>query len=636
MFLAACNACSEAFMDDPVPFSPAKETLQSDEDTIAGPGVDVGPSPSDVYPFPGNSCVQCQWYYCPPLNSVWQKQICIDHCVDPPAVLHEGECKEYLQCDPTQYLIESVECITEEGYPGTQSKVCNKGQIQYTECVTECTEEMCNSIDDDCDGETDEGQLNLCGACGLEPIEICDGVDNNCNGTTDEDLFQPCYTACGTGVEFCSSGNWIGCTAPPAMVEICDGLDNDCDGSVDEGLTCECMIQDVGVLFPCMEAPLLCGQGFKTCECVDGDCTTITTTECFAFCYYFPDPDATCDPLIGMPLEDELCNNFDDNCNQLIDEDLYASCYSGPQGTVNQGICIPGQVVCESGTWGGVDNGTFTPGMCEGEITPQEEICNGIDDDCDGVTDTGEELQDTDIMFIVDWSGSMDNEISAVLAALNSFAQQYSDDSVIQWGLIIGPKVPDQYYGNHNYLEMISNLSSFSDFMSSFSGLNGTPMSGQYEMLYDAIYLSIWNIATILPYGMGDIMWATGVGTAIDESVPPLEDFIVNWRPNAKRVVIVFSDEKGQSYMLPDPVPGSWNSNDTITEELLTDVVASTPDLKVYTFSPHGVKEVWNSQGGWEPIAKASGGKWYPLSTSIAEMYNYLMEIIDDNACSTE
>ncbi len=629
--------CSEVFMDDPVLPVPS-DTAQAVNDItrVEPPAEDVlGPDP-DVYPFPNNSCVQCQWYFCPPLSSVWQKEICIDHCVDPPAVVHESECKEYLQCDPTQYLIEQVDCVTEDGYPGTQDKVCNKGQIQYTDCQTECTEEMCNGLDDDCDGEIDEGQLNMCGSCGLEPIEICDGVDNDCDGDTDEDLYQPCYTACGTGVEFCNNGNWNGCTAPPELPEICDGLDNNCNGQVDEGLTCECTIQDVGVLFPCMEDPLLCGQGFKTCECVDEDCTTIVTTECFAFCHYFPQPDQTCDPLIGMALEDELCNNFDDNCNQLIDEDLYAPCYTGPEGTVNKGICLPGQVTCQAGTWGGLTaDGEFVGGMCEGEITPQEEVCNGVDDDCDGITDTGEEMQETDILFILDWSGSMDNEISAVLAALNSFAQQYSDESVLQWGLIIGPKVPDQYYGNHNYLEMISNLASFTDFMASFAGLNGTPMSGQYEMLYDAIYLSIWNIATVLPYGVGDIMWATMVGTSVDESIPPLEDFIVNWRPNAKRVIIVFSDEKGQSYMLPDPIPGSWNSNDTITQEILETAVASTPDLKVYTFSPQGIAEAWNNEGGWEPIAKASGGKWYPLSTSITEMYNYLMEILDENACST-
>jgi len=67
-------------------------------------------------------------------------------------------------------------------------------------------------------------------------------------------------------------------------------------------------------------------------------------------------------------------------------------------------------------------------------------------------------------------------------------------------------------------------------------------------MLYDAIYLSIWNIATILPYGMGDLMWASGIGTSLDDSIPPLEDFVVKWRPNAKRVIefklLTHADEK--------------------------------------------------------------------------------------------
>ena len=140
-------------------------------------------------------------------------------------------------------------------------------------------------------------------------------------------------SVCGNGYEVCDEGNWISCTAPQPSIEICDGFDNDCDNQIDEGLECICTIQDVGALFPCEEDPLLCGQGFKTCECVDDNCQTFTVTDCQALCHYYPDLDPNCDPLIGMPLQEELCNNFDDNCNQKIDEDLFNLCYTGPVGT---------------------------------------------------------------------------------------------------------------------------------------------------------------------------------------------------------------------------------------------------------------------------------------------------------------
>ena len=53
-----------------------------------------------------------------------------------------------------------------------------------------------------------------------------------------------------------------------------------------------------------------------------------------------------CDPYAGQPLPYELCNNHDDNCNQLIDEDLYEVCYTGPPETMNVGICQPGIATC--------------------------------------------------------------------------------------------------------------------------------------------------------------------------------------------------------------------------------------------------------------------------------------------------
>ena len=122
-------SCTDMFMDEPALPTTSSDINQANNDTTNVVPKDNGPDPSETYPFPGNSCVQCQWYFCPPLDSVWQKEICIDHCQDPPTVVHEGECKEYLQCDPTQYHMAYLDCVTDDGYPGTQEQVCNKGQI---------------------------------------------------------------------------------------------------------------------------------------------------------------------------------------------------------------------------------------------------------------------------------------------------------------------------------------------------------------------------------------------------------------------------------------------------------------------------------------------------------------------------
>ncbi|MCP4544735.1 MAG: DUF1566 domain-containing protein [Chloroflexi bacterium] len=108
---------------------------------------------------------------------------------------------------------------------------------------------------------------------------MCDGLDNDCDGETDED-YDPLPTSCGvgacasTGVTSCNGGAVEdSCVVGPAEVEVCDGLDNDCDGSTDE---------DDGVC-DCEDADSCCDVDHKTClDCTDGVHCDMTSQDCTA------------------------------------------------------------------------------------------------------------------------------------------------------------------------------------------------------------------------------------------------------------------------------------------------------------------------------------------------------------------
>jgi hypothetical protein len=156
--------------------------------------------------------------------------------------------------------------------------MANEANIEGTNSVTVtsiCTPvtEVCDGIDNDCDGQINEGltapvcgltqgvcagKLKICGGApgwltcnatiygsNYEISETrCDTLDNDCDGNVDEgcQCTSGSSRACGTdigictiGVQLCVASAWGPCNGSTASTEVCDDdLDNDCDGNVDE------------------------------------------------------------------------------------------------------------------------------------------------------------------------------------------------------------------------------------------------------------------------------------------------------------------------------------------------------------------------------------------------------------------
>ena len=256
------------------------------------------------------------------------------------------------------------------------ARVCSENGLEACDAPV-ATGEVCDGVDQDCDDQIDEGLAPI--SCGLgeckhetascvagapvacDPLEgaaeeLCDGLDNDCDGQTDEEQGS---LSCGVGVcvheaPACVNGELALCDHfKGASNEICDGVDNDCDGIVDE-------VDAEGCLFHYADSDQDGhGAGVPLCLCApEGDHTQPVATDCNDL-----------DPLVHPGIE-EICNGLDDNCDGEVDE---------AQGSLScgQGQCAQTKPACANGL----------VQQCDPFEGAQAEVCDGLDNDCDGLVD---------------------------------------------------------------------------------------------------------------------------------------------------------------------------------------------------------------------------------------------------------
>ncbi|MBT8269812.1 MAG: fibronectin type III domain-containing protein, partial [Bacteroidia bacterium] len=219
--------------------------------------------------------------------------------------------------------------------------------------------------------------------------EICDGIDNNCDGNIDEGVTNT-YYADNDNDTFGDPTNSIqSCSAPagyvadntdcddtnntvyPGAPELCDGLDNDCNALVDDTLTFTTYYADTD------------NDGYGNAS------STVSTCDGAPAGYVVDNTDCDDTNNTVYPGAPEICDGLDNDCNALVDDTLTFITYYADTDNDGYGDASSTVSTCDGAPAGYVADNTDCDDTNNAINPVAIEVCDGIDNNCDGNIDEG-------------------------------------------------------------------------------------------------------------------------------------------------------------------------------------------------------------------------------------------------------